>query len=58
MPLSYAEQQVLQELEQQFASHFSHRLVGSMRHHADLLLAAIMLLAAIVFPVVLICLNS
>jgi hypothetical protein len=58
MPLSYAEQQVLQELEQQFASPSSHRLLGSMRRHADLLLAALMLLTAILFPVVLICLNS
>lgn len=47
MPLSHAEQQILDDLERQF-SHPSHRMGRLIRRYADLAVVLVAVLAAII----------
>lgn len=57
MPLSYTEQQVIQELEKQFSSPANRRFLAPLRRYADLLLVSLMMLGTVVFLAVVICVK-
>jgi hypothetical protein len=54
MPLSYPEQQIIEELEKQFSDRPDHRTLAPLRRYAGLVVVSLMMLATILFFTVLI----